>query len=102
MGSNLMRRKLNECGLYTLGDEGTAVIPMLVCNPGKIAMTSRLLLQRGIAVVVVGFPAVPILFARIRFCISANHTKKQIEYAVRQIKEVANTTHLYYRNKVLG
>eukprot|EP00483_Globobulimina_turgida_P002157 UN02159 len=76
--SNLMRHELDKAGLYVIGDDGSAVIPMLVCNPGKIAMTSRLLIQRGIAVVVVGFPAVPILFSRIRFCISANHTREQI------------------------
>lgn len=100
--SDLMRRELTKAGLYIVGDYGSAVIPMLICQPGKIACTARKLFERGIAVVVVGFPAVPILFSRIRFCVSANHTKEQIEYAVRQIKEVANTTHLYYRKKVLG
>merc|ERR1719242_2152702 len=100
--SNLMRKELNDAGLYVIGDEGSAVIPMLICNPGKIAMTARLLFERGIAVVVVGFPAVPILFSRIRFCISANHTKEQIRGAVEQIKEVASATHLYYRNKLMG
>ena len=100
--SNLMRKELNDAGLYVIGDEGSAVIPMLICNPGKIAMTARLLFERGIAVVVVGFPAVPILFSRIRFCISANHTREQILDAVEKVKEVAKITHLYYHRKVLG
>merc|ERR1719203_2393928 len=99
--SNLMRNTLRDAGLHVIGDEGSAVIPMLICNPGKIAMTARLLFERGIAVVVVGFPAVPILFSRIRFCISANHTKEQILDAVEKIKQVANITHLYYKTKLL-
>eukprot|EP00484_Ammonia_sp_Unknown_P028316 CAMPEP_0197027390 /NCGR_PEP_ID=MMETSP1384-20130603/7301_1 /TAXON_ID=29189 /ORGANISM="Ammonia sp." /LENGTH=496 /DNA_ID=CAMNT_0042456225 /DNA_START=141 /DNA_END=1631 /DNA_ORIENTATION=- len=100
--SDLMRKELNDAGLYVVGDYGSAVIPMLICQPGKIAYTARLLYERGIAVVVVGFPAVPILFSRIRFCVSANHTKEQIMDAVRKIKEVAHITHLYYHRKLLG
>jgi len=100
--SDLMRRELTNAGLYVIGDYGSAVIPMLICQPGKIAYCSRLLFERGIAVVVVGFPAVPILFARIRLCISANHTHEQIKEAVKQIKEVASVTHLFYRAKLLG
>jgi len=100
--SDLMRRELTNAGLYVIGDYGSAVIPMLICQPGKIAYCSRLLFERGIAVVVVGFPAVPILFARIRFCISANHTTEQITEAVKQIKEVASVTHLFYRQKLMG
>ena len=100
--SDLMRKELNDAGLYVVGDYGSAVIPMLICQPGKIAYTSRLLFERGVAVVVVGFPAVPILFSRIRFCISANHTKEQILKAVEKIKEVSQIVHLYYHRKVLG
>mmetsp|Transcript_22390 Transcript_22390/g.35922 ORF Transcript_22390/g.35922 Transcript_22390/m.35922 type:complete len:497 (+) Transcript_22390:54-1544(+) len=100
--SDLMRKELCDAGLYVVGDYGSAVIPMLICQPGKIAYTARLLFERGIAVVVVGFPAVPILFSRIRFCLSANHTKEQIMDAVKKIKEVAQITHLYYHRKLLG
>eukprot|EP01084_Bolivina_argentea_P231999 391118_1 len=48
---------------------------MLVFSPGKIAMTSRLLLKTGIAVVIVGFPDVKKLFSRIRFIIYENKNK---------------------------
>merc|ERR1719356_2424593 len=42
--SDLMRRELTNAGLYVIGDYGSAVIPMLICQPGKIAYCSRLLL----------------------------------------------------------
>jgi len=100
--SDLLRRELTTAGLHVIGDYGSAVVPMLICQPGKIAYCSRLLFERGIAVVVVGFPAVPILFSRIRFCVSANHSTEQILDAVQQVKEVAVDTHLYYRTRWMG
>lgn len=100
--SDLMRRELTNAGLYVIGDYGSAVVPMLVCQLGKGVFFSRELLKRGIAVVLVGFPAVPLLFARIRFCISANHTTDQIREVVQQVKEVASVVHLEYRKSFIG
>lgn len=39
----------------------------------------REMLKRGIGVVVVGFPATPIIESRARFCISAAHTKDMLD-----------------------
>lgn len=43
----------------------------MLYNPTKIAAFSRECYQRGLAVVVVGFPATPIVLSRTRFCVSA-------------------------------
>lgn len=40
---------------------------------------SREMLKRNIAVVVVGFPATPIIESRSRFCLSAAHTKEMLD-----------------------
>lgn len=37
------------------------------------------MLRRNIGVVVVGFPATPIIESRVRFCISAAHTKQLLD-----------------------
>lgn len=37
------------------------------------------MLKRNIGVVVVGFPATPIIESRVRFCISAAHTKEILD-----------------------
>lgn len=58
------------------------VQPLMLFNPGKIAATSRLCWERGVALVVVGFPATPLLTARARICISASHTRKDLDYAL--------------------
>ena len=36
-------------------------------------------MARGLAIVVVGFPATSILLARARFCLSAAHTKEMLD-----------------------
>jgi len=41
---------------------------------------SRECLKRGIAVVVVGFPATPIIESRARFCLSAAHSKHMLDH----------------------
>lgn len=46
----------------------------------------RTLTVRKIATVGVGFPATPIMEGRIRFCLSAAHTKEQLDYVSNLIK----------------
>ena len=40
---------------------------------------SRECLAQGLAIVVVGFPATPIIESRARFCLSAAHTKEMLD-----------------------
>ena len=44
---------------------------------------SRECLKRGLATVVVGFPATPIIESRARFCLSAAHTKQMLDHVSR-------------------
>ena len=37
------------------------------------------MLERNIAVVIVGFPAVPLVEARARICLSASHTREMLD-----------------------
>lgn len=39
----------------------------------------REMLKRNIAVVVVGFPATPLIESRTRFCLSAAHTREMLD-----------------------
>lgn len=56
----------------------------------------RELSTRKIASVGVGFPATPIMAGRIRFCLSAAHTKEQLDYALDIVNDVANKLGLKY------
>ena len=56
--------------------------PLMMFQPGKVAAASRLAWERGVALVVVGFPATPLMTARARICISAAHTRADLDYAL--------------------
>jgi len=98
--SNYFRKKLVDMGLLVLGDYGSAVVPVLIGYPSKVAYFSRELLRHGIAVVIVGYPATPLLLARVRFCISAGHTKEELTRALKYIEIVADNIKLKYRKSI--
>lgn len=100
--SNYFRMRLQEMGLTVLGHFDSPIMPVMLYNPTKIAAFSRECYKRGLAVVVVGFPAVPILTSRARFCISAGHTREQLDRALNEIDEVADILKLKYEKSTFG
>lgn len=88
--ANYFRDALRSKGFHILGQAGSPVVPLMLYLPSNVVQFSRLLLQANVAVVVVGFPATPLLLARARFCISAGHTREELEHAVDKITEVSN------------
>ena len=100
--SNYFRSRLIKMGLQVLGDADSPVMPILLYNPTKIAAFSRECLKRGLAVVTVGFPATPLIESRARFCLSAGHTKENLDYALEQIGEVADILQLRYDASWMG
>jgi len=100
--SNYFRMRLTEMGLHVLGNYDSPIMPVMLYNPTKIAAFSRECLKRGLAVVVVGFPAVPILMSRVRFCISAGHTRVDLDRALREIDEIADVLKLRYATSKFG
>lgn len=100
--SNYFRMRLNDMGLQVLGHYDSPIIPVMLYNPAKIAAFSRESLKRGLAVVVVGFPAVPILMSRVRFCISASHSREDLDIALREIEEIADLLNLRYARSSFG
>jgi serine palmitoyltransferase len=100
--SNYFRKGLVNMGLQVLGDADSPVMPVLLYNPTKIGAFSRECLKRGLAVVCVGFPATPLIESRARFCISAGHTKENLDYALEQIDEIADLLKLKYDANWLG
>ncbi|KAG0166615.1 serine palmitoyltransferase component [Apophysomyces sp. BC1034] len=82
--------RLREMGFIVYGDHGSPVIPLLLFNPAKIPAFSREMLKRGVAVCVVGYPATPIISSRARFCLSASHTREDLDHALEVISEVGD------------
>ena len=100
--SNYVRMRLTDMGLHVLGHYDSPIIPVMLYNPTKIAAFSRECLKRGLAVVVVGFPAVPILMSRARFCISAGHSRNELDKALKEIDEIADILKLRYAKSTFG
>jgi len=94
--SNYFRKRLMEMGCHILGDWDSPIVLLMLYHPAKIAAFSEECLKRGLAVVVVGFPATPLLLARVRFCISAGHTREQLDWTLRQIEDVADEMGVKY------
>ena len=88
--SRFFSTELKKMGFIVYGDVESPVIPLLLFHPAKIPAFSRELLKRGIAVVVVGYPATPIITSRVRFCISAAHTMEDLKFALDAISEVGD------------
>eukprot|EP01024_Parvocaulis_polyphysoides_P001295 TRINITY_DN10352_c0_g1_i2.p1 TRINITY_DN10352_c0_g1~~TRINITY_DN10352_c0_g1_i2.p1 ORF type:complete len:548 (-),score=34.63 TRINITY_DN10352_c0_g1_i2:445-2088(-) len=95
--ANYLRLQLQAKGYDTLGDYGSPVIPLMLYLPAKIAAFSRMCLERNVAMVVVGFPATALLEGRARICVSASHTKQDLDAALAVIDEVGSMCNLTYR-----
>ncbi|GAB1599842.1 serine palmitoyltransferase 2-like [Argonauta hians] len=95
------RRRLNELNVIVYGNKDSPVVPILLYMPSNIAEFARLSLEKGLGVVVVGFPATPIIESRARFCLSASHTKEMLDRAIDIIDDVANHLGIKYSTKKL-
>lgn len=96
--ANFFRDGLRKLGFEVIGDEDSPVIIIMLYNPAKMPGFSRESLKRGLAVVVVGSPATEIIESRVRFCVSAAHTIKDLEKALQKISEVGDYTLTKYKS----
>ncbi|CAM9498846.1 unnamed protein product, partial [Laminaria digitata] len=53
-------------------------------------------------VVVVGFPATSLLTGRTRICVSAGHSREDLEYAMEKMEEVVEKCFLRYGRSAIG
>ncbi|XP_042871408.1 serine palmitoyltransferase 2-like isoform X1 [Penaeus japonicus] len=82
------RHRLRQMGFIVYGHDDSPVVPMLLYLIPKIAMFVRELTNRGVAGVGVGFPATKITGGRMRFCLSAAHTKEMLDKILVEVEEV--------------
>lgn len=95
--SNYFRKRLVEMGLEVYGNDDSPVVPVMLYNPAKMPGFSHQCLLRNLAVVVVGFPATSIIESRVRFCMTAGHTREDLDKALAVIDEVSDLVMIKYR-----
>ena len=93
------RKRLADMGVITYGHEDSPVVPMLSYFFSKSSAFVRMMTEKNFAVVGVGYPATPLSEARIRFCLSAAHTKEQLDLALEAINEICDKLGLKYSRR---
>jgi 8-amino-7-oxononanoate synthase len=74
-------------GLDTVTSRGYAIIPIMVGDIVKAGRLTDRMMARGINVLPIIYPAVPLKAARLRFFITSSHTVQQIEETVKTVAE---------------
>ncbi len=69
-------------GLDTVTSEGYAIIPIMVGDIIKAGRITDRMLARGVNVLPIIYPAVPLKAARLRFFITSSHSDEQIQSTV--------------------
>lgn len=94
--THYFRRALRRRGFVLYGNENSPVVPLLLYMPAKTVAFGREMIKRNVGVVVVGFPATPIIESRARFCLSAAHTKEMLDDVINAIDEVGQLLRVKY------
>lgn len=94
--SRYLHNGLAKLGFITYGHPASPIVPLLLFNPGKMNMFHRMMKDRQtpIVVVVVAYPATPLVTSRVRFCVSAAHTKDDIDTVLRACDEAGDVLDL--------
>lgn len=79
--ANFLRDGLKQLG-YDVGASETPIIPVILREESAAALFAGALRDRGIMVTPVMFPAVPMGAARLRLCVTAAHTRENLEFAL--------------------
>ena len=80
--------KLKQLG-FSLGNTKTPITPLMIYDEAKTMEFARLLLERGVYTSGIVFPTVPRGTARIRMMVSSDHSKDNLDFAIKQIFEVS-------------
>ncbi len=79
--ADFLRSGLQQLG-YDTGLSETAIVPVIMRDEAKTALFARELREHGIIAAPVMFPAVSQGLARLRLCVTAAHTRAQLEFVL--------------------
>jgi glycine C-acetyltransferase len=93
--SNAMyfRKEMEAAGFEIVKGE-TAIVPVMIYDAPLAVKFAKMLLQEGIYVIGFVYPVVPEGKARIRVQLSAAHSMKQVDKAVKAFKNVGKTLNI--------
>lgn len=100
--SRYLRLGLKRLGFIVYGHDDSPIIPVLLYNPAKMPAFSHEMLKRKISVVVVGYPATPLVSSRARFCVSAAHTKDDLDRLLEACDKVGDVLQIKFSSGIAG
>ncbi|QKX55100.1 uncharacterized protein TRUGW13939_02192 [Talaromyces rugulosus] len=100
--SRYLRLGLKRLGFIVYGQDDSPIIPIMLYNPAKMPAFSHEMLKRKISVVVVTYPATPLELSRARLCVSAAHTKDDLDRMLMACDEVGEAMQIKFSSGVAG
>ncbi|EPE07331.1 serine palmitoyltransferase 2 [Ophiostoma piceae UAMH 11346] len=100
--SRYLRLGLKRLGFIVYGHDDSPIIPVVLYSPGKMSAFSREMLKRKISVVIVGYPATPLISSRARFCVSSSHTKEDMDRLLIACDEVGDILQIKFSTGIAG
>ncbi|KAK3375294.1 pyridoxal phosphate-dependent transferase [Podospora didyma] len=100
--SRYLRLGLKRLGFIVCGHDDSPIIPIMLYHPGKISAFSHEMLKRKISIVVVGYPATPLISSRARFCVSSAHNKDDMDRLLAACDEVGDILQVKFSTGVAG
>ncbi|KAI0123806.1 serine palmitoyltransferase [Xylariales sp. AK1849] len=100
--SRYLRLGLKRLGLIVYGNDDSPIIPVPLYHPAKISAFSHEMLRRKISVVVVGYPATPLISSRVRFCVSSAHNKDDMDRLLTACDEIGDILQLKFSTGIAG
>ncbi|MGY0585781.1 MAG: aminotransferase class I/II-fold pyridoxal phosphate-dependent enzyme [Paraglaciecola chathamensis] len=86
--STYFLEQARSAGLDTGASEGIAIVPIIIGSSVKTARLAENLFQQGVNVQSIIYPGVPENSARLRFFISYDHTKQQVDQTINLLKQL--------------
>lgn len=100
--SRYLRLGLKRLGFIVYGHDDSPIIPIMLYNPGKMSAFSHEMLKRKISVVIVGYPATPLISSRARFCVSSAHNKDDMDRLLAACDEVGDILQIKFSTGIAG
>ena len=100
--SRYLRLGLKRLGFIVYGHDDSPIVPLLLYHPAKIPAFSHEMLKRKISVVVVGYPATPLISSRVRLCVSAAHTKDDLDRLLTACDQAGDVLQLKFSSGIAG
>ena len=100
--SRYLRLGLKRLGFIVYGHDDSPIVPVLLYNPAKMPAFSHEMLKRKISVVIVGYPATPLVSSRARFCVSAAHTKDDLDRLLEACDEIGTVLQIKFSSGIAG